>query len=177
MSRTYRKNSETTKRSKVGYIKHQMEYTYRHYSHEFYMTVGDKIAYEKAMEEYQEKYYQWEKSPIIRYVNSIIGVYYRRFKPEPRKPSAWDFKSRRCYKVEYDYEKEKEYYAKEYDNYSRDGTWSESTSKSNFKEAATIQMRTLNRRLARKIIKDDDSWEHKSYPDTYLSKSFYWDYL
>jgi hypothetical protein len=33
-----------------------------------------------------------------------------------------------------------------------------------------------NRELARKIIKDDDSWEQKPYPDTYLGKQYIWDF-
>jgi hypothetical protein len=78
--------------------------------------------------------------------------------------------------VEFDYDKEVEEATKEYKKYKRDGRFYEGDLNRAYKKHCASDLRHLNRELARKIIKDDDSWEQKPYPDTYLGKQYIWDF-
>lgn len=165
MSRTYRKNSITDGRSKVAYINNNMDYPLRHYRREYYFPEGAEAAYEAAMKGY------------YREVNRYYRLYCTCFAIEfPTQPRLWDYRKYNSFKVEYDYEKERNELAKEYDAFKRDGKLSETGRSRSFKKHCASELRMYNRMLVRKIVKDDEDWEQKPYPDTYLGKQHIWDY-
>ena len=165
MSRTYRKNSITTEESKVAYVNRNMEFFYRHYSWKSYFPAGRKEAYEKAFAEY--------KSEISRYYRLRFTCFAIEY---PEQPREWDYRVVERKKVEYDYEKERKKLEREYDSFKRDGKLNETGRNTAFKKHCTGELRVHNRRLARKILKDDIDWDQKPYPDTYLGKLRIWDY-
>jgi hypothetical protein len=75
-----------------------------------------------------------------------------------------------------DFDEEVKKATKEYKKFKRDGRFYEGNLNRAYKKHCASDLRRLNRELARKIIKDDDSWEYKPYPDTYLGKQYVWNY-
>ena len=165
MSRTYRKRSITEEKSLAKHINDEIAYaTRRNYSYEYILTEAGKQAYDSAMEEYDYELYLWACSGL--------QPWYKR----PIEPNVWDFKKRcvRFHGVDYD-EVIKEA-TKEYKKFRRDGRFYESNMNRSYKKYCATELRCKNRELISKIIKGDDSWEDKPYPDTYLGKAHIWDY-
>jgi len=165
MSRTYRKSSVTEQESLVKYVNNRIAYaTRRSYGYEYILTDAGQKAYDKAMEEYENEYYRWLHSgwqPVWK---------------TPAQPNIWDFKKARVVYSEVDVDKEVKEATEEYKKYKRDGRFYDGDLNRSYKKHCASDLRRLNRDLARKIIKDDDSWEQKPYPDTYLGKQYVWDY-
>lgn len=165
MSRTYRKSSVTEEKSLVEYINDHLNRVRRRRKWDHYMTESGHKAYKKAMEEWETAYGNWMYGPRAR----------EDWFP-PRQPLEYEFENLRITYEEYDHDKEVEYATKEYEKYKRDGRFYESNLNRSYKKYCATELRCLNRRLARQIIKDDERWEDKPYPDTYLGKQHIWDY-
>ena len=167
MSRTYRKCDLTDSMSKKHYVDKRMERLYRHYRYEYYMTEGDEIAYEKAMKQFEIDYHVWLNSQ-------------RNFDPcfwkMPKQPKMWEFKRRKSYKVEYDYDAEIAELEKKYDTFKRDNKFYETNRNTSYKKHCAKDLRHKNKEVINKILKDDISWEDKPFPDTYLGKQYIWNY-
>jgi hypothetical protein len=164
MSRTYRKSSLTEEQSLAKYVNDHIKVVKKRRHWEYYMTEGGRRAYEKAMEEWETLYGNW------LYGRPRISWF------PPKQPTEYEFKNVRITYVEFDYDKEVEEATKEYKKYKRDGRFYEGDLNRAYKKYCASDLRHLNRELARKIIKDDDSWEQKPYPDTYLGKQYIWDF-
>lgn len=164
MSRTYRKRSITEQESLEKYVSKHLDRVRKRQRWEYYMTEGGRKAYEKAIEDWETEYGIWLCA------RPRSGWY------PPRQPTEYEFKNLRITYEEYDYDKEVEYATKEYKTYNRDGQFYESNLNVSYKKYCAAELRMLNRHLARQIIKEDDRWENKPYPDTYLGKAHIWDY-
>jgi hypothetical protein len=164
MSRTYRKSSITEQESLVKYINDHINVVKKRRRWEYYMTEGGRKAYEKAMEEWETAYGHW-----------LYGRPCTSWFP-PSQPTEYEFKNVRITYVEYDHDEEVKYATEEYKKFKRDGRFYDGDLNRSYKKHCASDLRRLNRELARKIIKDDDSWEQKPYPDTYLGKQYVWDY-
>ena len=168
MSRTYRKRSITEEESLEKYVSKHLARVRERRRWEYYMTEGGRRAYEKAMADYETEYYKWLHTPYIHRCNSWFL---------PKQPTEYEFNNLRITYKEYDHDEEVDYATKEYKKYKRDGRFYESNMNRSYKKYCATELRCKNRHLASKIIKDDDSWEQKPYPDTYLGKTHIWDYF
>lgn len=166
MSRTYRKSSVTEEETLTQYINRHIGYVKRRaFYYEYYLTDHGQKAYDKAMEEWETAYYR----AIYRPRTCVFDLY-------PPQPNIWDFKKRRVVVKEIDYDKEIKEATEEYKKYKRDGRFYDGDLNKTFRKHCAKELRRFNRELARKIIKEDESWEQKPYPDTYLGKQHVWDY-
>jgi hypothetical protein len=179
MSRTYRKSSITEQQSLVEYINDHIKHLKRRsFYYEYYLTDAGQKAYDKAVEEWETEYYNWlynEKKQGYWFRNLYSERVFR-FNHPPEQPILFHFKKRRVVYKEIDYDKEINEATEEYKKYKRDGRFYEGSLNRAYKKHCASDLRRLNRELARKIIKYDDSWEQKPYPDTYLGKQYVWDY-
>jgi hypothetical protein len=164
MSRTYRKCSITEDQSLSKYINDHISCVRGRRKWEYYMTEGGQKAYQKAIEDWETDYGNW------LYGRPRISWF------PPKQPTEYEFKNVRITYVEFDYDKEVEEATEEYKKFKRDGRFYEGDLNRAYKKHCASDLRHLNRELARKIIKGDDSWEDKPYPDTYLGKKHIWDY-
>lgn len=64
----------------------------------------------------------------------------------------------------------------DYDKFKRDGHWSESSRNSSFKKHCAKDLRHKNKEVITKILKGEDDWDQKPFPDTYMGKQYIWDY-
>lgn len=179
MSRTYRKSSITEEQSLVKYVNDQVAYaTRRNYHYEYYLTDAGQKAYDKAMEEWETKYYRWlNEGKYYSYVTDVLGKRAFRFSRPPEQPILFHFKKARVVFKDVDLDKEVVEATEEYKKYKRDGRFYDGNLNRSYKKYCADELRRVNRELARKIIKGDDSWEDKPYPDTYLGKKHIWDYF
>ena len=165
MSRTYRKRSITEEESLEKYVNNHLNRVRKRQRWEYYMTEGGRKAYEKAIEDWETEY----------------GIWLHRHRPRndwypPKQPTEYEFKNLRTTYVEYDHDEEVKRATEEYKKYNRDGQFYESNLNVSYKKYCSSELRMLNRHLSRQIIKGDDRWEDKPYPDTYLGKKHIWDY-
>lgn len=175
MSRTYRKSSVTEEESLVKYINRQLNYINRRsFYYEYYITDEGQKAYDKAVEEWEIEYYNWLYNEK-KYTYFIGGRTFSGCQP-PKQPTLFYFKKARVVYRDIDYRKEVEEAIKEYNRYKRDGRFYDGNRNRSFRKHCARDLRHFNRELAPKIIKGDDSWEDKPYPDTYLGKKHIWDY-
>lgn len=165
MSRTYRKCSITEEQSLEKYVNEHLNRVRGRRCWEYYMTEGGRKAYEKAVEDWETEYGIW-----------LYGRAGGRSWYHPRQPMEYEFQNIRITYKEYDHDKEVEEATKEYKKYNRDGRFYDGDLNRTYKKHCASDLRRLNRELARKIIKDDDNWEQKPYPDTYLGKQYIWDF-
>jgi hypothetical protein len=164
MSRTYRKRSVTEEESLVEYINKHISRVRGRRKWERYETESGRKAYQKAIEDWETEYGNWLWWPNR-------GSWY-----PPRQPLEYEFQNLRITYVEYNHDEEVEFATKEYKRYKRDGRFYESNRNRSYKKHCASDLRHLNRELANKIVKGDDRWEDKPYPDTYLCKQYIWDY-
>lgn len=179
MSRTYRKRNITEEMSLAKYINREIAYASRRdYHYEYYLTDAGQKAYDKAMEEWETEYYNWlynSKKEGFWFKN-LSGQRFLRFSRPPEQPILHHFKKARVVYKEVDFDKVAKEATEEYMKFGRDGRFYESNLNRSYKKYCADELRRENRELARKVIKGDDSWEHKPYPDTYLGKMHIWDY-
>lgn len=174
MSRTHRKRSITEEESQVKYVNRMLGYLIRRSFHyEYYLTEAGQKAYDKAMKVWETEYYAWLHNEE-KYIYLSDGSV--RYKHPPEKPILFHFYRAHVVYEDIDFEKEVEEAIKKYKKFKRDGQFYDSGVSYSFKKHCAQELRRFNRELARKIIKDDDSWEQKPYPDTYLGKKHVWHY-
>lgn len=166
MSRTYRKSSITEQESLVKYINDHLDGVRGRRVWERYMTESGRKAYQNAIEEWETQYGNW------LWARPRVGDWY-----PPRQPMEYEYENIRVTYREYDYDQEVESATKQYRKYKRDGRFYDGDLNRSYKKHCARELRRFNRELARKIIKEDDSWEQKPYPDTYLGKQHVWDYF
>jgi hypothetical protein len=94
----------------------------------------------------------------------------------PRAPYRSEYSNRVYIKWEYDYDEEVAKAAKEYDKFQRDCRYYETGRNTEFKKHCAKDLRHKNKEVLSKILKDDESWEQKPFPDTYMGKQYVWDY-
>lgn len=164
MSRTYRKNSIIENQTMVEFINTRIAYAFqRSYYYEFYITVENQKAYDNAICDWELKYQSW------------LNLSHDCLEAMPRQPSLYNYKSRRKIYKSIDINNEINKAKQQYINSTRDGRFNDSRNQS-FKKHCASSLRMLNRKLARNIIKNDDTWENLPYPDTYLGKKMIWHY-
>lgn len=168
MSRTYRKSRTTDRKTLVKHINDFISYyKRRNYYYEYYLTDHGQKAYDKAVEEWETAYGFW-----------INGKYKKfGFNSMPVGPDIWDFKKARVVYKNINFNEVVTEAIDEYNKCKRDGRFYDGDISRSFRKNGTKELRVHNRRLARQIIKDDDYWEDKPYPDTYLGKKHIWDYF
>lgn len=165
MSRTYRKSRTTDRKTLVKHINDFISYYKRRtYYYEYYLTVRGQKAYDKAVEEWETAYGFW------------INSKYEKYAPTPRIPDICDFKEARIVYKNINFDEVVTEAIDEYNKCKRDGRFYGGNISRSFRKNCAKELRVRNRRLARQIIKDDDYWEDKPYPDTYLGKKHIWDY-
>jgi hypothetical protein len=165
MSRTYRKCSITEEKSLVKYVNDELaRVTRRNYSYKYILTEAGELAYKKAMEQYEVDLWVWGRSG------------WQPWDKRPVEPNLWEFKKGVVQYHDVDVEEEVKEATEDYKKYKRDGRFYEGNLNRSYKKFCATELRRVNRELARKIVKDDDSWEQKPYPDTYLGKKHVWDY-
>lgn len=160
MSRTYRKPKWILEESKENFIKSNISYHRWHYEH--VMTEENKKKFERDLEIYEEK--------RKRYYSGfpVEGGFW-----SLRKPEYMHYMIAKAVYDDVDIDAEIEDNIKRYAKFSRDGWWNESGRNTLYKEWSKKTVRTANKRLERKILKDED-YDHLSYPDYYLAKHLVW---
>lgn len=162
MSRTYRKTSLTERKSLEKYVEEELFWKeIRSYYHEYYFTKEGNENYKKAFEEYLVKLERWQRGFDKEY---------------PKEPYPYEFKKKRVVFKDIDLEAEKEKAIKRYKRNFRDGQFSETGLNQTYKKYYAKYLRVKNRALISQILKDDERWEQKPYPDTYFHKQYIWDY-
>jgi hypothetical protein len=162
MSRTYRKNDLTETITKIEYINDCIDDLNKRYSVAHIMLPHNEVAYTHALADHERE----------------IQIYHRcgGWCGWPRAPYRSEFANWVYIKWEYDYDEEVDKAAKEYDKFKRDGRYYETGRNTQFKKHCAKDLRHKNKQVIRKILKDDESWEQKPFPDTYLGKQYVWDY-
>lgn len=160
MSRTYRKPKWILEESKENFIKRNISYERWHY--EYIMTDENKKKFERDLEIYEEKRKRYYSGFPVQ------GGFWSLRKPEYRQ-----YMIAKAVHDDVDIDAEIEDNIKRYAKFSRDGWWNESGRNTLYKEWSKKTVRTANKRLERKILKDDE-YDHLSYPDYYLAKHLAW---
>ena len=170
MSRTKRMPSVIVEQSQVEYINHAIDI------HNLWPTKTTKIRksrsqYERECEEADEKYYQ--ALHALSEEKSIDGMMYR---------LTGKHNIYRRWVARYNYERVivsvEDVIAEakvEWSKFSRDGNCDETSKSSGFKHASKKTVRNANKRLERKILKDE-VYDDTSYPNDYMGKSHLWDF-
>jgi hypothetical protein len=164
MSRTYRKTDLTETITKVEYINDHIADLNTSYSVERYMLPHNEVAYAHALIEHDREV------RVLR--NSGMQPHYKTLCP----PYRSEYSNRVYIKWEYDYDEEVAKAAKEYDKFQRDCRYYETGRNTQFKKHCAKDLRHKNKEVLSKILKDDESWEQKPFPDTYMGKQYVWDY-
>lgn len=165
MANTRRMSRATTAETEMQYVKRRMAFLYRDYKYKYVMTDSGQLAYDAAIDDYNEQMYRMEQSgwqPKYKMLS---------------KPFPGDFKQRIVTKVEYDYDDEKKRYIQQYRRNTRDGYGTVSSRSTLFKKHSTKEIRSHTRALISKIIKDDQPWDQQIYPDMHTTKHLivsYW---
>lgn len=162
MSRTYRKRSYTEDETRVQYINRNIAALPR-WRVKFVITDYNRQRYEADHAEYRR----------------ALRDYYKDWQPaykRPEEPRLFSYKDRVVVKIEYDYDTEVERFGKEYDRFRRDGHWNETGRNRAFKKHCAKDLRHKNKEVINKILKGEDDWDQKPFPDTYMGKQYVWDY-
>lgn len=165
MSRTYRKCEYTSEKTKVQYVNREIARLPVTYDYHRELRPHDEVAYEQDILQYKKDY--------SVFVNSGYQPFYKC----PGQPRLYDYYTVTYTPREYDIDKEIAKAEAEYDSYSRDDYWRNTSRNSQFKKYCAKDLRHKNKNVLTKIMKDDESWEMKPFPDTYLGKQFIWDFF
>jgi len=187
MSRTYRKPLHLIEENEDTYIKRQLASRYRrwnkgdNYSTKYVRRKKPEDQYEAeykvAWDEYQEKLkkaeydqygrpytwkygWSWCERKRTMYVEYIHRPHVSRYH---RVDIPWSI------------EQEIDDLKTQYRKFTRDGHWSETGWKTGFKEAAAKVTRLGNRRLEKKILKDED-YDHLPYPNEHDGDYLVWSF-
>jgi hypothetical protein len=164
MSRTYRKTNLTETVAKQKYINDHISRLNIRYTIERVMYPHNEVVYAEALANYEQerrRHYRtcWQPVAFSQFV-----IY------------KWDYTNRIYHAVEYDYDEQVAKASKEYDSYKRDNSFYETSRNTQFKKHCAKDLRHKNKEVISKILKDDESWEQKPFPDTYIGKHYIWDY-
>lgn len=164
MSRTYRKTDLTETTTKVEYINDRICNLNKRYSCERYMLPHNEVVYENAVAEHNQELRELYRAGVQPSYEQIQPPYRSTY-------TNYDY-----IKLVYDYDEEVAKAAKEYDKSRRDCRYYETGRNTPFKKHCAKDLRHKNKEVLSKILKDDESWEQKPFPDTYMGKQYVWDY-
>ena len=165
MSKTHRKTGLTVTRSKVAYINDRLENHYCNYEYKRILTTHGEHLYNLDVEDHKARLKLLRESggqPCYK---------------DLREPRLYDYRDLKQTLIPFDVDELTDLYGREYDKQSRDKPVGYNGNKTEFKAHAAGDLRSKNRALLRKIIKGDESWEDKPFPDTYLGKMLVYDYF
>lgn len=167
MSRTYRKNEYVCSTSRAKHINDSIYDYGRNYNYYYIYTDENLRKYNEALEEYKKKLARHEKErQYFKYALSC----------RPWPPSEYDYFDRYYVAIKKDYAKEAKKASDDYNRNFRDG-YLKNSQKIRFKKSCNQELRVHNRRLEKRIMKGDLSYEDKPYPGTYMGKRQIWDYF
>jgi hypothetical protein len=164
MSRTYRNTDLTATITKVEYTNDRIGYLNTCYRVERYMLPHNKVAYANALVEHDRALRVLRKSGL--------QPSYKELQP----PHWSEYTNFDRVKVVYDYDEEVAVASKKYDGFKRDSRFCETGRNTAYKKHCAKDLRHKNKEVLSKILKDDESWEQKPFPDTYMGKQYMWDY-
>lgn len=185
MSRTTRKPRFFIEESEETYIKRQLSSHYRrwnkgnNYSTKWVRQRKSDEQYkaecEVVMREYNEKlkeatYDSCGRPHIVKYSWSFYTREYGPTYVYLYKPKVPRYKR---VQISWSVEQEIEELKKQYRKFTRDGHWNETGRNTGFKKAATKTIRLANRRLANKIMSEQD-YDHLSYPNEHDGDYLRW---
>ncbi len=181
MSRTTRKPLRVIEENEETYIKHQLSSRFRRWnkgnnyktrvvrrkkSQEQYEAEWEaawKLYHEQLKKAHRDEYgrpYVWAQSYrgfIEHYIREPYVTKYHRIE------------------VPWSVEQEIEELKTQYSEFTRDGHWNETSRNSGFKEASKMQVRLGNRRLEKKILKDED-YDYLPYPNEHDGDYLVWSF-
>jgi hypothetical protein len=187
MSRTHRKPLRLIEESEETYIKKQLNSRFRRWRKgDNYSTKSVRrkkpedqyeAEYQAAWDEYQEKLktaehdeygrpyvwrYGWdwcnrERTVYAEYIHRPYVTHYHRVN------------------IPWSVEQEIDDLKTQYRKFTRDGHWNETGRNTGFKEAAAKTTRLGNRRLEKKILKDED-YDHLPYPNEHDGDYLRWSF-
>lgn len=176
MSRTIRKPLRLIEENEETYIKRQLNRRYSRWTGDLLYTTKQvrrkkpedqyKAEYDAAWTEYHAKLkkasYDSDGHPYLGF-NGIWLNYLR----EPYVS--------RYHRIEipWSIEQEEAELRQEYRKFTRDGHWNETGRNTGFKKAAAKTTRIGNRRLEKKILKDED-YDHLPYPNEHDGDHLVW---
>lgn len=187
MSRTYRKPLRLIEESEDTYIKRQLASRYRRWNK------GDNYSTRIVRRKKPEDQYEAEcKVALAEYNEKLKGAEY----DEYGRPFVWRYNWLWCarnHSVFADYihrpyvtryhrvtipwsvEQEIDDLKSQYRKFTRDGHWNETGRNTGFKEASKMQVRLGNRRLEKKILKDED-YDYLPYPNDHDGDYLRWSF-
>jgi hypothetical protein len=164
MSRTNRKTDLTETTTKVKYINNHICRLNIDYRVERYMLPHNEVVYENAVAEHNRE--------LRAFCRAGGKPTYEQIQP----PYRSTYTNHVRIKLVYDYDEEVAKAAKEYDKSKRDCRYYETNRNTPFKKHCAKDLRHKNKEVLNKILKDDESWEQKPFPDTYMGKHYTWVY-
>jgi hypothetical protein len=187
MSRTYRKPLRLIEENEDTYIKRQLDSRYRRWNKgDNYRTKyvrrkkpedQYKAECQVALNEYQEKL---KTAEYDEYGRPYVWRYGWNWCNRERTVYA-DYIHRPCVSryhrvdIPWSIEQEIEDLKTQYRKFTRDGHWNETGCNTGFKEAAAKVTRLGNRRLEKKILKDED-YDHLPYPNEHDGDHLAWSF-
>lgn len=184
MSRTYRKTRRLVEDSEVSYINSSLcgggrycrlsGYTLD----DFYNTKNVKRRLTK--EEYEKKY-----SEAVANYNQRMAFFKKFGYRDDLTPYDYNYRREPWYPhavrkytyvdVPWSLDQEIEELRQDYRSHNRDGTWTETSRKSGFKEEAAEKVRLANKRFCAKVMRDEDV-DNTAYPDGHEGDYLVWNY-
>lgn len=179
MSRTKRNPAFAEKYSRESWIKRELNYHKRRpYTRiRVYFTEEENEAYyARQVADYEVRCKQarrdywwylidgnhWNEFAERRYIAAISNPPVRR--------NMWRYEQ-----IDQSVEEALEEANDYYDRVTRDGWAAETSQRTGYKHATARQLRRENRRLCRRVMKDDD-WDHEAYPSRKEGKHKIWDF-
>lgn len=129
------------------------------------VTAAEK-KYDALLAEAEKKYGKWKDYPK----DSWYYVRYTQELPNPYMKHVSKFKR---VDVPSSYEDDVAETIRDYEKRTRDGHWNETGRNKFFKELCNDNLRSENRKLENKILKDED-YDHRPYPNSKTGKKFIW---
>jgi hypothetical protein len=163
MSRTHRNPKHAVTETRVQYINWRIGYL-RRYEWKFVITPYNQRRFELDCIAYKYELRDFYKSGM------------QPLHKRPVEPIIYAYKDRIVVEIDIDYDVEVAKLSAEYDKFTRDGHWQETSRNSQFKKHCAKDLRHKNKEILSKVLKDDESWEQQPFPDTYMGKHLIWDY-
>lgn len=187
MSRTYRKPLRLIEESEDTYIKRQLASRYRRWNKGDNYTTRRvrrkkpddqyEAEYKAAWDEYQEKlkkatYDEYGRPYVWRYYWMSCECKHFGYADYIRAPYVSRYHR---VQIPWSVDQEIEDLKAQYRKFTRDGHWNETGRNTGFKEAAAKTTRLGNRRLEKKILKDED-YDHLPYPNEHDGDYLRWSF-
>ena len=129
-------------------------------------VVAAEKKYDALLAEAEKKYGKWKDYPKDSW-------YYTRYTQELPRPYMKHVSKFKRMDVPWSYEDDVAETTRDYKKRTRDGRWNETSYNQFFKELCATNLRSENRKLKNKILKDED-YDHQPYPHLKMGKKFLW---